>query len=415
MKKYLFLLTLIPLIGFSQARLILNNNAYINIENSAYVVIDNGAANAITTMGTGGNILSESETDRIRWNIGTNTGAHVIPWVSPAGNKMPLTVNITAAGVGATGYIDFSTWKGGTWDNSTYVPSDVTNMYGVNGLMNNSAYVIDRFWVINHENYTTAPTVSLTFGYDDTERSPAGNTIPQGNMGAERFDNTANQEWMYWLPLGTDNYPTQTVTGVTADNTNFFQSWTLVDQANPLPIELISFNVECSGNNEVVLKWSTASETNNSHFIIEKSFDAINFFEIGNVAGAGNSSTTLYYSFTDNNVNGFAYYRLKQVDFNGTYSYSNIEVANCSSSGNSVTGLTITDNNLTVLMDMVKDMNLTFVLYDYRGRLILNETRTVQEGNSRVELNSKMNLSKGIYMLSIIGNDFNTSIKLLKN
>jgi hypothetical protein len=164
-----------------------------------------------------------------------------------------------------------------------------------------------------------------------------------------------------------------------------------------------------------VLKWSTASETNNSHFIIEKSFDAINFFEIGNVAGAGNSSTTLYYSFTDNNVNGFAYYRLKQVDFNGTYSYSNIEVANCSSSGNSVTGLTITDNNLTVLMDMVKDMNLTFVLYDYRGRLILNETRTVQEGNSRVELNSKMSLSKGIYMLSIIGNDFNTSIKLLKN
>ena len=79
MKKLNFILLLIlPSITFSQARLVLNNNGYINIENNAYLVIDNGAANAITLTGTGGNILSENETDLVKWNVGNAIGNHIV-------------------------------------------------------------------------------------------------------------------------------------------------------------------------------------------------------------------------------------------------------------------------------------------------------------------------------------------------
>ena len=64
----------------SQARLILNNSPYLVIDNAAFVVLDNPNANALTTLGTGGNILSENELDVIKWNIGATTGAYTVPW-----------------------------------------------------------------------------------------------------------------------------------------------------------------------------------------------------------------------------------------------------------------------------------------------------------------------------------------------
>jgi len=93
---------------------------------------------------------------------------------------------------------------------------------------------------------------------------------------------------------------------------------------NPLPIELISFEGEAEDGN-VVLKWITASETNNDYFTIEKSRDAFTYEVVTTVEGAGNSNTIQRYSATDINANhGVSYYRLKQTDFDGKYKYSNI-------------------------------------------------------------------------------------------
>ncbi len=97
-----------------------------------------------------------------------------------------------------------------------------------------------------------------------------------------------------------------------------------------LPVELISFSGQCEGNN-VSLKWSTATETNNDSFSIEHSADVIKWQISGTVAGAGNSSGTRHYSFTDtDSYNGVNYFRLKQKDKNGDYTYSKIiEVNGC--------------------------------------------------------------------------------------
>ncbi len=88
-----------------------------------------------------------------------------------------------------------------------------------------------------------------------------------------------------------------------------------------LPIELISFDV-FNENGIIILKWETATETNNDYFTIERSTDAINFEPIAEINGAGNSNTSIKYSYSDNSpIPGVNYYRLKQTDYNGDFEY----------------------------------------------------------------------------------------------
>lgn len=92
-----------------------------------------------------------------------------------------------------------------------------------------------------------------------------------------------------------------------------------------LPIELIYFNgvrYSCSQN---ILNWATATETNNDHFEIERSADAINFKTIKEISGSIYSTDTKKYIYVDSNPeSGINYYRLKQVDLDGTYKYAPI-------------------------------------------------------------------------------------------
>ncbi len=105
----------------------------------------------------------------------------------------------------------------------------------------------------------------------------------------------------------------------------------------PLPIELISFNASCNNQN-VDLKWSTSSETNNDYFSIEHCSDAINWEVAGIVDGMGISNILVNYSFTDINPHdNDSYYRLKQTDFDGNFKYySLISLENCGGTLNAV-------------------------------------------------------------------------------
>ncbi len=123
---------------------------------------------------------------------------------------------------------------------------------------------------------------------------------------------------------------------------NGIAAYQLVNE-NEVPVELISFSAELSGL-QIILNWTTATETNNHGFEIErcltqslsfngspsdKGKDLIQWEKIGFIPGAGNSSSTKSYSFVDNGIEIFGKYkyRLKQIDFDGTFEYSNeIEV-----------------------------------------------------------------------------------------
>lgn len=94
------------------------------------------------------------------------------------------------------------------------------------------------------------------------------------------------------------------------------------EDASALPIELLAFEVE-KEEETVALFWRTATETNNHYFTIERSADGIEFEAIGEVAGAGNSQHMINYSYVDDApFVGLIFYRIKQTDYDGTYSYS---------------------------------------------------------------------------------------------
>ena len=96
------------------------------------------------------------------------------------------------------------------------------------------------------------------------------------------------------------------------------------DTQSPLPIELIKFEVEAKANT-AQLNWQTASEINNDYFTIERSTDKVNWSIISKINGSGNSNDLVAYFYQDNIMQyGLYYYRLKQTDFDGKYSYSQI-------------------------------------------------------------------------------------------
>ncbi|PJF33793.1 MAG: hypothetical protein CUN57_01220, partial [Phototrophicales bacterium] len=98
---------------------------------------------------------------------------------------------------------------------------------------------------------------------------------------------------------------------------------------NALPIDLVRFVASKRDGGQVSLEWTTASEINNDYFTIERSFDGRNFESIGQVKGAGNSFEEINYSFVDESIAGISsnrivYYRLKQTDYDGVFTYSDV-------------------------------------------------------------------------------------------
>ena len=120
---------------------------------------------------------------------------------------------------------------------------------------------------------------------------------------------------------------TLTFTGVTVAD-NYILTLGTTSSANALPVEFIGVSAEWEGDDGLI-KWSTAMEENNSHFIIERTHDGAAWEEIGEVAGAGNSAVVLDYSYIDmqpySDVN---FYRIKQVDFDGKFDYSRTVMLN---------------------------------------------------------------------------------------
>jgi hypothetical protein len=119
--------------------------------------------------------------------------------------------------------------------------------------------------------------------------------------------------------MGTSTIYSQFAIGVTS-----FSPYTVGNQGDPLPIELTYFKASNSKNG-VSLTWETASETNNDYFTIEHSFDGQTWSEISKIHGAGTSTVAHNYSYNDaDEISTVVYYRLKQTDFNGEFSYSKI-------------------------------------------------------------------------------------------
>ena len=170
-----------------------------------------------------------------------------------------------------------------------------------------------------------------------------------------------------------------------------------------LPIQLISFNAMVK-NKTVELKWSTASEKNNDIFTVEKSEDGIEFTPVLVVRGAGNSETLLNYSATDISPSGgISYYRLKQTDFDGRFSYSSIvAVKNLQAIHYQIIPNPSNGKNIVFSVTAPGSMSINIIIRDLSGRVITEQIHHTQPDHrkSTFQLEEGSIPAEGIYTVS---------------
>jgi hypothetical protein len=166
-----------------------------------------------------------------------------------------------------------------------------------------------------------------------------------------------------------------------------------------LPIELLVFTGKVEGN-VVLLKWITASEINNDFFTVEHSFDGQNFSPIATVYGAGNSNHTLHYQTLHNNpMQSINYYRLKQTDFNGAYTYSNtIEVSFAQKDFPVQVYPNPFNNRLIVSLDE-EESEIEITIFNMLGEVVYQKKSL--SGGSIFEIEIGATHADGIYIMQV--------------
>ncbi len=168
---------------------------------------------------------------------------------------------------------------------------------------------------------------------------------------------------------------------------------------NPLPICLKSFTADVNEQNQVLLDWITASEINNDYFSVEQSVDGINWQTIGKLKGKGTSNIPTSYSLIDTDpAYGKNYYRIKQTDFDGNYSYSTVEIANVNQAN---FGMSVfpnpTINQITI---QANEEELKFIsIYNSNGQDVTAQTKqkSISKNQVIIDLSS---LVTGLYMVN---------------
>lgn len=165
-----------------------------------------------------------------------------------------------------------------------------------------------------------------------------------------------------------------------------------------LPTELSSFQSDCLENG-TLLSWTTDTEKNNAYFILEKSTNGIDFFELDRITAIGNSTTPSNYHYIDNRQsNGIAYYQLKMVNLNGEITSLEVITATCNLPTYSVFPNPFNES-FSINLSSIKSDIVDITMIDYVGKIVLNETYKIESGIVKVTPNKQ--LANGVYLIKI--------------
>lgn len=345
----------------------------LNLENGATITRSNGYIRSETEDGSGA----------IRWNI-TTAGSFVIPFGYNDAEYIPFTYQPVS---GSSGDVMIATYHSAV-DNSPFPPT-VTHVRDFGGA-DNSANTVDRFWRIVVPGNVTS---NLTFSMTNAER---GGIV---NPRAQLWEPVS----LGWFPpAGVQSNPTINTT-LAGTQTSLNNWWTLSSQSSPLPVELLSFDAKAQSG-VVKLDWITASEINNDYFTVEKSRNGFEFNDLLTVDGNGTTTAVSNYSAYDEQpYSGVNYYRLRQTDFDGRTSHSEIKVVSFIKAGvvslypnpfrGDIINLSTTDAN-----DVVEKVSV----FDAAGKLIFSQK--AGEGfasNGITKINIGDDIAEGTYMMEI--------------
>lgn len=174
----------------------------------------------------------------------------------------------------------------------------------------------------------------------------------------------------------------------------------------PLPVTLLRFEV-MQDKSQNILNFSTASEINNDYFSIERSGDGRSFEELDRMDGAGNSSELRHYSYTDERpLSGLNYYRIKQTDYNGEFSYSPIRSLRHIDKSQASVFPTLTSGDLHIATE---SDDYQILIFNSAGQKLRQFSGL--SGNQTLDVST---LQAGVYFLRRLNGHTGETIKIVK-
>lgn len=416
-------ITVLNILNLDNGQLNLNNNI-VNIANKE--------PEAITR--SNGYIFTETTPEEIqnvvRWHLQDNVNTYTIPFGKSETEYLPLSLELTKNSMDESGYIDFTTYSTSTYNEPMPIYIDHLGSY-------DNSMIADRYWFFGfpyQDEDVSAPFEGyITFTYLQSELD----NILESSLIAQRYNpqpDSSNGVWgdmiysqapfstweVHGFCVNTPVAPggnTGTFKTSYVDTAQFFNVWILGSEDYPLPIKLKNFNAQCNTDN-VHISWTTATETNNDFFTVEKSSNGTDWLIVARVDGANNSSTDKHYALTDNNPLGVtSYYRLKQTDNNGKTELFNPQFVSCATEyGNQTVDMYPNPSSgiLNISLNNVDVVNSKIILYDALGQQIYSGSLDEMPVNQGVYNLNMSNYADGMYYLKIVSDNYTHMEKVIK-
>ena len=239
------------------------------------------------------------------------------------------------------------------------------------------------------------------------ESTDGGLTFTNAEMSSEQSPtNTPNSDVRFGDYIGIDSYNGRVVPVWTDERAGGYDEEIYTAVINFTPVELTDFSAAVYGN-KVLLSWKTATETNNQGFEVQRSYDGNSFNSIAFIEGNGTSTKGNSYSFTDSPLGNIVFYRLKQVDYDGTAAYSKvIKLDNVTPSGFSLSQNYPNPFNPATMIDysIQNPGMVSLKVYDVLGNevaALVNQNE--EQGNYKVVFDGSK-LASGIYYYRLSAN-----------
>ncbi|MFN4082804.1 MAG: T9SS type A sorting domain-containing protein [Bacteroidia bacterium] len=300
-----------------------------------------------------------------------------------------------------------------TWNTMSSVPVDFTLRYypgKIPSAPHSSARYLRATWELSG--------IPVT-GFDYSIRM-FYNPAHLNNISSESNLIGANYFGSVWTPFTFSSIVDSVAKTLTVNNLVMMGEFTGTDNINPLPVKLSRFTVEKQQQN-AVLNWSTSSEINSSQFLVERSFNRNDFEEIGSVRAKGNSNRNVNYNFIDRYIvkdaiikgNNIVYYRLKQIDRNGDFAYSEIRSLNVFNElGSNIAIMPNPFKNHFQLSFAEPTDNVFVKVIDLNGKVVFSNKYNHVESSLTIEA---ANLKDGVYILNVEHSGKTETYKVIKN
>ncbi len=401
-------------------------------------------ANPISNNGFG----PQSDIGAIRtWTNGTDLYIGVPSKVEANGNQLAIWMGFSevpgrAAGTRLSCAAGTGTYLDSTWANPDYrADFEVDYMLAVN-TQNGAVWIAKTGGVPAFQNLGTASTTAssnsagsvlpagaATFALDNQ----TGNDIRTTNTGFEiRFTlsalgaTSAGTVRLFAIVSGANNpfFSNVIVPGTAGGNlgTNPNLASPPTGYTGPfntapisLPVELTSFTAQATSDG-VRLSWTTASELNNSGFEVQRSTNQTNWATLGFVRGAGTTTEAQSYSFVDASASGRVFYRLKQVDFDGQFEYSNIIEVNAGTPKTFALEQNYPNPfnpSTAISYQLPVAGNVSLKVFDMLGKEVATLVNARQDAGAYTVNFNANNLSSGVYFYRLQSGNFVQTRKMM--